>query len=214
MERSPPLLDPVLCDPDVQLMLRVKRGDKSAFTELVGIYQDRLIGVLAHVLENREGAEDLAQEVFLRVYRARHTYVPTARFSTWLFRIANNLAKNLRRDTARRREIALNASESGPLGSQSHVTLLADKSGLMPTRISESHEMNSVVQAALEALTESQRTAVVLNKFEEMSYTEIATALELTPSAVKSLLTRAREALRERLEPYVQRGVLRSFQSA
>lgn len=206
--------DPVDCDPDVQLMLRVKRGDHAAFTEIVIRYQERLVNVLAHVLDKREGAEDLAQEVFMRVFRARHGYEPTAQFSTWLFRIANNLAKNLRRDTARRRETALNISEWGVPGARPHNRMLADKSGLLPLRVSERDEMHSVVHAALGTLTEPQRTAMVLNKFEEMSYTEIATALELTPSAVKSLLTRAREALRERLEPYVQRGVLRAFQSA
>lgn len=214
MERTLPQTDPVLGDPDVQLMLRVKRGDHAAFTELVVNYQERLVGVLAHVLENREGAEDVAQEVFMRIFRARHSYEPTARFSTWLFRIANNLAKNLRRDTARRRETALNTSEAGPHGVRPYERMLTDKSGFLPTRVTERDEMHSVVHAALGTLTEPQRTAMVLNKFEEMSYTEIATALELTPSAVKSLLTRAREALRERLEPYVQRGVLRVFQSA
>ena len=95
--------NPVLRDPDVRLMLRAKEGDESAFPQLVTNYQDRLVSVLVHLLQNHEAAEDLAQEVFLRIYRARHGYEPTAKFSTWLFRIANNLASNLRRDTGRRR---------------------------------------------------------------------------------------------------------------
>ena len=92
-----------LHDPDVQLMLRVKEGDDEAFTRLMEAYQDRLTGIFYHILQNQEAAEDLAQDVFLRVYRARHTYQPTAKFSTWLFRIANNLASNSRRSHGRRR---------------------------------------------------------------------------------------------------------------
>ena len=110
--------NPVLRDPDVRLMLRAKSGDETAFTQLVTTYQDRLVGVLTHLLQNQEAAEDLAQEVFLRIYRARHGYEPTAKFSTWLFRIANNLASNMRRDRGRRRETTLNVNDSGPLGSR------------------------------------------------------------------------------------------------
>src|SRR5262245_36885773 len=93
--------NPVLRDPDVRLMLRVKGGDEAAFEKLVQNYQDRLVAVLFHLVEDRGAAEDLAQEVFLRIYRARRGYEPTAKFSTWLFRIANNLASNLRRDQGR-----------------------------------------------------------------------------------------------------------------
>ena len=189
--------NPLLCDPDVRLMLRVKAGDEAAFTQLVTDYQDRVISILANILKNRDVAEDLAQEVFLRIYRARHGYEPTARFSTWLFRIANNLASNFRRDTGRRRETSLDVNDSGPLGPRPWEKLLADKSGLMPTRLSDKQEMCSVVQAALESLTEPQR---------------MAAALDVSPSAVKSLLMRARETLRSKLEPYVQRGVLGSIQ--
>jgi RNA polymerase sigma-70 factor (ECF subfamily) len=212
MKRTSSKSNPEICDPDVRLMLRVKAGDEAAFTQLVTSYQDRLIAVLVHILQNREAAEDLAQEVFLRIYRARHGYEPTARFSTWLFRIANNLASNLRRDTGRRRETSFNGNDSGPLGPRPCEKLIADKSGLMPTRQSDKYEMCSVVKAALETLTEPQRMAVLLNKFEEMSYADIAAALDVSPSAVKSLLMRARETLRSRLEPYVQRGVLGAIQ--
>jgi RNA polymerase sigma-70 factor, ECF subfamily len=200
--------NPYLRDPDVRLMLRAKAGDETAFSQLVANYQDRLVGVLTHLLQSREWAEDLAQEVFLRIFRARHGYEPTARFSTWMFQIANNLARNLRRDTGRRRETAMAVDDSGMNGSRPGAGAIADKSGLMPTRLSEKSEMCSVVQAALETLTDSQRMAVLLHKFDEMSYTDIAAALDMSPSAVKSLLSRARDSLREKLEPYVQRGVL------
>ena len=203
--------NPVLRDPDVRLMLRAKQGDQTAFTQLVTNYQDRLVGVLAHMLQNKEAAEDLAQEVFLRIYRARHGYEPTAKFSTWLFRIANNLANNLRRDSGRRREIALNVNDSGPLGPRPGERLVAEKSGLMPTRQFDKSEMCTMVQAALATLNEKQRMAVLLHKFEEMSYTDIAAALDMTPAAVKSLLSRARDNLREKLEPYVKQGTLGSI---
>jgi RNA polymerase sigma-70 factor (ECF subfamily) len=204
--------NPVLRDPDVRLMLRAKAGDQSAFTQLVANYQDRLVGVLSHMLQNKEAAEDLAQEVFLRIYRARHGYEPTAKFSTWLFRIANNLANNLRRDTGRRKEIVMNVNDSGPLGPRPGERVIADKSGLMPTRVFDKTEMCSMVQAALSTLNEKQRMAVLLHKFEEMSYADIAAALDMTSAAVKSLLSRARENLREKLEPYVRQGTVGSIQ--
>ncbi len=203
--------NPVLRDPDVRLMLRAKEGDQAAFTQLVANYQDRLVGVLAHMLQNKEAAEDLAQEVFLRVYRARHGYEPTAKFSTWLFRIANNLANNLRRDSGRRKEVVLNVNDSGPLGPRPGERVIAEKSGLMPARQFDRREMCSMVQAALATLNEKQRMAVLLHKFEEMSYTDIAAALDMSPAAVKSLLSRARDNLREKLEPYVRQGILGSI---
>ena len=121
-------------DPDVRLMLRAKEGDETAFTQLVTNYQDRLVGVLSHMLQSKETAEDIAQEVFIRVYKARHGYQPTAKFATWLFRIANNLANNLRRDAGRRKEVLLNVNDSGPLGPRPAERMIADKSGLMPAR--------------------------------------------------------------------------------
>jgi len=200
--------NPVLRDPDVRLMLRAKAGDETAFTQLVANYQDRLVGVLAHLLQNKEAAEDLAQEVFLRIFRARHGYEPTAKFSTWLFRIANNLANNQRRDKGRKKEVALKVNDSGPLSPRSGERLIAEKSGLQPTRQFDKAEMCAMVQAALTTLNEKQRMAVLLHKFEEMSYADIAAALETTPTAVKSLLSRARDNLREMLEPYVRQGTL------
>ena len=191
-------------DPDVQLMLRVKGGDDEAFTQLVAGYQDRLIGIFYHLLQDLEAAKDLAQDVFLRVYRARHTYQPTAKFSTWLFRIANNLASNSRRSQGRRREVPLNMSDSGPLGPRPEERLLAEKSALMPVRQLVRTEMREIVRTALEDLNERQRMAVLLHKFEGMSYADIATAMDLSTPAVKSLLSRARESLRAKLEQHIK----------
>lgn len=187
-------------------MLRARNGDDEAFTKLVVAYQDRLINIFYHLVGTQEAAEDLAQDVFMRIYRARHGYVPTARFSTWLFRIANNLASNKRRDAGRRKEVAISGSESGPLGVRPEEQLAVDKSALMPTRQLDKRELQGVVQRALESLNDRQRVALLLHKFEDMSYQDIADAMELTPAAVKSLLSRARESLRQVLEPYMQLG--------
>jgi len=200
--------NPVLRDPEVRLMLRAKGGDQTAFTRLVANYQDRLVGVFAHMLQSKDAAEDLAQEVFLRVYRARHGYEPTAKFSTWIFRIANNVAKNIRRNSSKRKEVVLNPSESGPLGPRPGEKLLAEKSALMPTRQFDKTDMQTVVQEAIAGLNDSQRMAVLLHKFEEMSYADIGASMDLSTSAVKSLLARARENLRATLEPYVKQGKL------
>ena len=195
-----------LRDPDVRLMLEVRDDDAGAFEELMLRYQGRLVTVLGHLVGNRDQAEDLAQEVFLRVYRSRKTYVPGAKFATWLFTIANNVAANARRSRSRRREITLEGRDSGPMGAHPMETLAAASSGQLPTRQVDKAEMRDIVHLAIEALSERQRMAVLLNKFEGMSYADIAQTMELTPQAVKSLLSRARCNLRDVLEPYLERG--------
>ena len=195
-----------LRDPDVRLMLEVRDGDAEAFEELMCRYQSRVVTVLSHWTGSRDQAEDLAQEVFLRVYRARGGYVPTARFSTWLYTIANRVASNALRSRSRRREINLESRESGPLGANPLDQLAQAASGLMPARQLDKTEMREVIQLALTTLNERQRMAVLLNKFEGMTYADIAVAMELSPQAIKSLLSRARVNLRDVLEPYLNRG--------
>ncbi|MEZ6072546.1 MAG: sigma-70 family RNA polymerase sigma factor [Pirellulales bacterium] len=195
-----------LHDPDVQLMLRVRDDDAEAFEELMLRYQARLITVLSHLVGSRDQAEDLAQDVFMRVYRARKRYVPGARFSTWLYTIANNVASNARRSRARRPEVNVVGSESGPLGAQPMDHLAVAASGQMPTRQLDKREMREVVRGALDVLNERQRMAVLLSKFEDMSYAEIAETMEMTPQAIKSLMFRSRAVLREALEPYLTQG--------
>ena len=151
-------------------------------------------------------ADDLAQDVFLRVYRARHRYVPGSKFSTWMYTIAHNVAANALRGLARRREVNLVGRTSGEQGADPMDGAALAASGLMPTRQLEKAELGEVVKMAVMALSERQRMAVLLNKFEHMSYEEIAQVMELTPSAVKSLLSRARANLREVLDPYLQQG--------
>ncbi len=194
-----------LTDPDVRLMLQVREGSAAAFEELVLRYQDRLVGILTHLVGSRDQAEDLAQEVFLRVYRARKSYQPGAKFSTWLYTIANNVASNARRTLARRREVHLTATGSGPMAAGMAAVVLAS-SGQMPARRLDKAEVRQIVQLALESLSDRQRMAVLLNKFEELSYAEIGGVMGLSPQAVKSLLSRARENLRAVIEPYLESG--------
>jgi RNA polymerase sigma-70 factor (ECF subfamily) len=155
---------------------------------------------------DRTLAEDLAQDVFLRIYRARKSYEPGAKFSTWLFTIANNVARNAKRTLSRRHEVSVTNQASGSMAVNSLEHLAKEASGLMPTRQLDKAEMAEVVRMAMESLNERQRLAVLLSKFEAMSYIEIAETMNLSVQAVKSLLSRARGALREILEPYLNEG--------
>jgi RNA polymerase sigma-70 factor (ECF subfamily) len=187
-------------------MLEVREGNAGAFEELMLRYQDRLVTVLEHLVNNRDQAEDLAQEVFLRIYRARESYVPGAKFSTWLFTIANNVASNALRSRYRRREVSLETNESGPLGVNPLARVVAASSGQAPARQLDKAEMRDIVHAAMASLNERQRMAVLLSKFEEMSYADIAETMQMSPQAIKSLLSRARLNLREIIEPYLEHG--------
>jgi RNA polymerase sigma-70 factor (ECF subfamily) len=191
-----------LRDPDVRLMLRVRADEAGAFEELVERFQHRLIGVMNHIVGHAQEAEDLAQEVFLRVYRARKTYHPRCKFTTWLFTIANNLALNCLRSRQRKPVLPLPPQESGSLGPRSHDQMVPDP-GSGPVRKVERREMAEVIRQALEGLNERQRMAVVLNKYEDMNYAEIATVMGLTTKGVKSLLSRARVNLRAVLSGYL-----------
>ncbi|MEQ8788058.1 MAG: sigma-70 family RNA polymerase sigma factor [Pirellulaceae bacterium] len=194
-------------DPDVRLMIGVRAGDAAAFEELVRKYQNRLVGILEHLVGNRHQAEDLAQEVFLRVYRARDKYEPKAKFSTWLFTIANNVARNAKRNLARR----IQARPAGDGDGSSDLPLaeiVQAASGVMPTRQLEREEVGELVRLALASLGERQRMVLLLAKFENMNYDEIAETMGLSRSAVKSLALRARASLKEALEPYVRSGMM------
>ena len=195
-----------LHDPDVRLMLQVRDGNAAAFEELVVRYQSRLVSVLEQLVPRREYAEDLAQEVFLRIYRARLTYKPDAKFCTWLFTIANNVAKNAKRTFARRREVGVSTQPNDERPATLDQMALA-ASSLMPARQLDKVERAEMVRAAIQSLDERQRLALMLSKFEGLSYLEIATAMELSIEATKSLLFRAREKLREKLQPYMSDGL-------
>lgn len=190
-----------LRDPDIRLMLRVRDDDSTAFAELVERFQHRLVAVMHHLIGSADEAEDLAQEVFLRVYRTRKKYTPKAKFSTWLFTIANNLALNSLRDRRRRPVLPLEVRESGPLGPRPTETTPGHDNP--PAYHLQQKELADVIREALDNLNERQRVAIVLNKFEDMNYADIADVMGLTTKAVKSLLSRARAKLREALQGYI-----------
>ena len=195
-----------LQDPDVRLMLEVRDDNAAAFDELMMRYQSRLVTVLEHLTGRRDQAEDLAQEVFMRVYRARKRYVVGAKFSTWLYTIANHVASNALRSRSRRPEVNLvpRPNDSTGVGALDRMALAA--SGAMPARQLDKAELREVVREALSGLNERQRMAVLLNKCEGMCYADIAESMEMSPQAVKSLLSRARVNLKEILSPYLEDG--------
>jgi RNA polymerase sigma-70 factor (ECF subfamily) len=197
-------------DPDVRLMLQVRNEVPGAFEALVDRYQNRLVGILFHLLGNQEEAEDLTQEVFLRIFKARRGYRPTAKFSTWVFTIANNLALNQKRSKQRKPVVPLGntgdesqASSAFPIGTGDHTLYARDGT---PSAQMRQVELSDVVRDALDVLGEDQKMAVLLNKFEEMSYAEIAEIMGRSEPAIKSLLARARNQLRDRLIPYLTTG--------
>ncbi|MGL4512223.1 MAG: RNA polymerase sigma factor [Lacipirellulaceae bacterium] len=194
-------------DPDVRLMLRVRDDDADAFRQLVERHQDRLTSILAYQTGRPDLAEDLAQDVFLRVYRARKRYQPGSKFTTWLFTIAGNVGLNALRTLARRKEVRL-APRVEDSGSQPIVGVAEPTaaSAAMPTRQADSAELRDAVRAAVAGLGERQRLAVMLAKFEHLGYAEIGEVMGMTALAVKSLLARARENLRDALQPYLDRG--------
>src|SRR6185295_10911038 len=195
-----------LHDPDVRLMLEVRDDKAAAFEELMLRYQNRLVTVLEHLVGRRDLAEDLAQDVFLRIYRARKRYVPGAKFSTWLFTIANNVASNALRSQSRRKEVNWKARPGESTGANTLDQMAQAASALMPSRQMDKAEVRDVVREAIGTLNERQRLAVLLSKFENMSYEDIAETMQMTPQAIKSLLSRARGNLRAVLEPYLERG--------
>src|SRR5262245_45089803 len=189
-------------DPDVDRMLRVQRGEPGAFAELVERYWAPIVGRFFRQLGDRQEAEDLAQDVFLRLYRARHRYRPRARFSTWLFHIAANVARNALRSRRRRpcRPLGLLAGlETDDAFAQRY--LPDRREG--PTQPLERAELTFQVRHALSGLADRQRAALEL-QFQDRTYQEIASRLAMTPKAAKSLLYRARQQLRETLGAVVE----------
>ena len=189
---------------DVQLMLDVKAGDEQSFALLLHRYRTPLVNFLYRMVRNREQAEDLAQEVFIRVYRARADYVPSAKFTTWLFRIATNLALNSIRDTRHQRmEVSLDAP----------VTVDSEEGDERPLDVAEKNPnieehlvqeaQRDMIRHAIDKLPEKQRAAVLLHKYQDLDYGEISKILSCSESALKSLLFRAYETLRVELAPLV-----------
>jgi RNA polymerase sigma-70 factor (ECF subfamily) len=186
---------------DAEVMLRVKAGDQSAFDYLVQKYRRPLVSFMYRMARNTAAAEDLAQEVFLRVYRSRQTYEASAKFTTWLYRIATNLAVNHARDTRHERpEVTVSLDEpdeeTGTTLDVADGTVTAEESLVRRERM-------LAIRAKVEALPERQKLAVLMHKYQQMDYKQIADVLKLSESATKSLLFRAYETLREQLKEFV-----------
>jgi len=184
---------------DVQLMLETKAGDDSSFELLLQRYRTPVINFLFRIVRDSATAEDLAQEVFIRVYRARESYAPSAKFTTWLFRIASNLALNRLRDSRHQQmEVSLDA----PAGEEDSAMELPARE-LRVDQMMVERDRVKLIRCAIDSLPEKQRVAVLLHKYEEMDYVEIAKVLDCTEAALKSLLFRAYETLRVQLAPLV-----------
>jgi RNA polymerase sigma-70 factor, ECF subfamily len=186
---------------DVDAMLRVKTGDESAFAYLVQKYRRPMVGFMYRLCHNPSTAEELAQEVFLRVYRSRTSYEPSAKFTTWLYRIATNLAVNHARDTRHERPentVRLDEpdQETGNTPDLADDSLSAEENLLKRERL-------AAIRGKVNALPERQRLAVIMHKYQQMDYRQIAGVLKLSESATKSLLYRAYETLRKQLKEFV-----------
>jgi RNA polymerase sigma-70 factor (ECF subfamily) len=181
-------------DFDAELMLRVREGDGASFGVLLEKHRSSVVHFLFRMVQNQAVAEELAQEVFLRVYRSRETYEPTAKFTTWLFRIATHLALNALRDGKHDRKQDRLDDESGDLPARqvSDSRLNVEQAMLREARMEE-------IRRAIAGLPEKQRAAVLMHKYQEMEYSQIAKVLNCSESAIKSLLFRAYETLRARL---------------
>jgi RNA polymerase sigma-70 factor (ECF subfamily) len=191
-------------DPDTLLMLRVRQGDRDAFTDLVERWKQPVIGFIYRTLPDPDEAEDLAQATFIQLWKTAGRYQPTARFSTFLFTIARNLCLNeIRR---RVRHPADSLDEPRPDDEEHPLRQIEDRR--QPSAAAEvaRGELFSLVEEALAALPEKQRTALILCREGELSYEEIATVLQTSLQATKSLIHRARETLKGRLKPYLGSG--------
>jgi RNA polymerase sigma-70 factor (ECF subfamily) len=186
---------------DAEVMLRVKAGDESAFAYLVQKYRRPMVAFMYRTARNAAVAEDLAQEVFLRVYRSRQSYEASAKFTTWLYRIATNLAVNYARDT-RHERLENTVSLDEPDENTGLTVDVPDTSHTVEDMMVRRERMAAIRQR-VQALPERQRIAVVMHKYQQMDYRQIADVLKLSESATKSLLFRAYQTLRVQLKEFV-----------
>jgi len=191
-------------DPDAVLMLRVKRGDRAAFTDLVEKYQQPVINFIHRTLRDETEAEDLAQNVFLQVYKSRARYLQTAKFSTWLFTIARNLCLNELRRRSRHPAESLEETHAENEDQPRHQ--IEDMGVVSPPEKLLQGELAQKISDAVAGLPENQRSAILLCRQEDLSYEEIAKILGCSLSATKSLIHRGRETLKELLKPYLKTG--------
>jgi RNA polymerase sigma-70 factor, ECF subfamily len=183
---------------DVRLMRLVSRGDTAAFEQLVERHQALVIGTVARMLGSNSDVEDIAQQVFVRVWRSAPRYQPRAKFTTWLLKITRNLVFNEMRRTKRHAHVPVQPE------AEAEEIPLKDEQTQEPDAALLEHELQEAIEKAIVDLPETQRMAVVLRRYEELSYEDIAEVLKLSVPAVKSLLFRARTELREKLASYLK----------
>ncbi len=191
-------------DPDAQLMLQVRAGSEQAFNKLLERYQDRVRGIIIHLMGGTAYADDLTQEVFLRLFRARKSYVIGAKFSTWLFTILNNVVSNARRGLARCHEVSFDHGLAN--GSNLIESFAISQRESSPEYQAQSRESAELVRDCISRLIDRQRAAVELCDIEGLSYNHVAEAIGTSPDAAKSLIHRGRSNLRKLLEPHIKRG--------
>jgi RNA polymerase sigma-70 factor (ECF subfamily) len=184
---------------DVALMLRVKAGDLEAFEELVRRHQHSVVGTAARMLGNVADAEDVGQQVFIRVWKSAARYEPSAKFTTWLMTITRNLVFNELRRRRRAHLVPLEQSQNDPVAHQ-----VADSEASAPSEKLLDAELQEAIDSAIASLPEKQRLAIVLRRYENMPYEEIAKILDSSVAAVKSILFRARAELKEKLMRYLE----------
>jgi RNA polymerase sigma-70 factor, ECF subfamily len=192
-------------DPDADLMLRVKQGDQAAFAGLVEKYKQPVMNLVYRFLRDATEAEDVAQNVFLQVYKSAHRYEVSAKFSTWLFTIARNLCLNEIRRRSRHPADSIEAS-THPDGDDFPTRQFEDNKVSLPTDALLQGELEQKVEQAIEELPEVQRSALLLCRRDDLSYEEIAKILGCSLSATKSLIHRGRETLKQKLKPYLRTG--------
>ena len=195
----PPSPEPDAAAQDLAWMARVKLGDEGALQALIEAHQHRIIGTVAKMLGDAADAEDIAQQVFIRVWKSAPRYEPTAKFTTWLFKITRNLVFNELRRRKRHPAQSLDAASDydRPMQAEDHGVKAPDTALL-------DEEMQAAIQRAIDELPETQRMAVILRRYDDIPYEEIGEILELSVPAVKSVLFRARTELREKLKRYLE----------
>jgi RNA polymerase sigma-70 factor, ECF subfamily len=195
---------PAQPDPDAALMLRVKQGDRAAFAELVDKYKQPIMNLACRTIRDATEAEDLAQNVFVQVYKSAHRYRSSAKFSTWLFTIARNLCLNEIRRRSRHPAESLDAPR--PEAEDQASLQVPDRKTVPPPDQLLQRELEEKLEQALAGLPENQRTALLLCRQADLSYEEIAKVLGCSLSATKSLIHRGRGTLKQKLKPYLRTG--------
>src|ERR1043165_6839725 len=186
-------MSPDFGDPDIELMLRFQKGDERAFEELAGKHTRGVLNLVYRYLGDATRAQDVAQDIFVKVYRARMKYEPKAKFSTWLYRIAVNHCLNEIRDRKSQPSLAAPIND-----------MLEEPEGENPDARMSRVELQAAVKSAIDSLPENQRMAVILARYEDMSYDEIAQTMGMSLEAVKSVLFRAKENLKQALSKYAR----------